>query len=121
MKGCVPKDELVGAFRTPTLLNIAETAPYFHTGEAKTLEEVVWHYNRGGGVPGTFAGTKSARLRPLGLTEGEISDLVAFLTSLTGEFDEPQAAPPDHQRPDEQLELARRPRRRNGLTPARRV
>lgn len=97
---CTPRDELVGAFRTPTLLNIAETAPYFHNGETKSLEEVVWHYNRGGGVPGTFAGTKSPRLRPLGLTESEISDLVAFLRSLTGEFAEPTfAGPPSRPKP----------------------
>ena len=100
VKGCVARDELVGAFRTPTLLNIAETAPYFHTGGAKTLEEVVRHYNQGGGAPGTFAGTKSARLRPLGLTNEEISDLVAFLTSLTGEFAEPSfAGPPENPKP----------------------
>jgi cytochrome c peroxidase len=99
---CTPRDEAVGAFRTPTLLNIAETAPYFHNGAAKSLEEVVWHYNQGGGVPGTFAGTKSPRLRPLGLTESEISDLIAFLQSLTGEFAEPTfAGPPDpaHRKP----------------------
>jgi len=100
MKGCVGRDELVGAFRTPSLLNIAETAPYFHTGGAKSLEEVVRHYNQGGGTPGTFAGTKSPRLRPLGLTDGEISDLVAFLTSLTGEFEEPSfAGPPENPKP----------------------
>jgi cytochrome c peroxidase len=78
-------DTLEGVFRTPTLLNIAETGPYFHTGEAATLYDVVQHYNRGGGAPGTFVGTKSARLRPLLLTQDEVSDLVEFLKSLTGD------------------------------------
>ena len=77
-------DTLEGMFRTPTLLNVAETAPYFHSGLAKTLEEVIWFYNVGGGQSGTFAGKKSPQLRPLGLTEAEVSDLVAFLQSLTG-------------------------------------
>ena len=71
-------------FRTPTLLNVAETAPYFHSGLAKTLEEVIWFYNVGGGQSGTFAGKKSPEIRPLGLTEAEVSDLVEFLKSLTG-------------------------------------
>jgi len=73
-----------GTFRTPMLINIAETGPYFHTGDVKTLREVVVHYNQGGGAPGTFVGTKSPRLRPLGLTDSEIDDLVEFLKSLTG-------------------------------------
>ena len=77
-------DAFEGAFRTPMLINVAETGPYFHTGEVKTLRDVVNHYNKGGGAPGTFAGTKSVRLQPLGLTEPEIDDLVEFLKSLTG-------------------------------------
>ena len=96
MEPCVPKDEVVGTFRTAMLLNIAETAPYFHTGEAQTLEDVVRHYNQGGGPLGSYAGTKSPRLRPLGLSDGEIGDLVAFLNSLTGEFEEPDFACDPH-------------------------
>ena len=79
---------MTGAFRTPGLLSIAETGPYFHTGEVKTLEDVVRHYNKGGGEPGTFAGPKDARLKPLGLTEAEQADLVEFLRHLTGEVSE---------------------------------
>lgn len=75
-----------GVFRTPTLLNIAETYPYFHTGQTRTLEEVVDHYNKGGADTG-FAGAKDAKLRPLDLTDGEKSDLVAFLKTLTGVID----------------------------------
>jgi cytochrome c peroxidase len=79
---------MVGAFRTPQLLNIAETGPYFHTGTVNTLEEVVRHYNGGGGSAGSFPGPKDPRIVPLGLTDPEIADLVQFLKSLTG-------APPD--------------------------
>jgi cytochrome c peroxidase len=75
-----------GQFRTPTLLNIAETYPYFHTGQTRTLEEVVDHYNKGGADTG-FAGAKDAKLKPLDLTDGEKADLVAFLKTLTGVID----------------------------------
>lgn len=92
---CIAKPELVGAFRTPSLLNIAETGPYFHTGEVNTLEDVVWHYNRGGGSPGSYAGTKSPRMRPLGLTDAETSDLVEFMRSLTAEIPLSPCAAPD--------------------------
>jgi cytochrome c peroxidase len=79
--------EMEGQFRTPTLLNIAETWPYFHTGQSRTLEEVVDHYNKGGEETG-FSGSKDPKLKPLGLTPGDVSDLVAFLKSLTGVVDE---------------------------------
>ena len=69
-----------GAFKTPTLRNVALTAPYFHDGSLSTLEEVVDFYNRGGGAhPG-----KSDRIFQLELTVDEKQDLVAFLRSLTG-------------------------------------
>jgi cytochrome c peroxidase len=74
-----------GKFRTSALLNIAETGPYFHNGSAATLEDVVRHYNEGGGSPGSFAGLASPRLRPLGLSAKERSELVEFLRTLTGE------------------------------------
>ena len=48
-------DTLEGMFRTPGLLNVAKTAPYFHSGAVQTLEEVVPFYNQGGGSEGTFA------------------------------------------------------------------
>jgi cytochrome c peroxidase len=75
-----------GQFRTPTLLNINETFPYFHTGGLRTLEEVVRHYNKGG-EDSEISGTKDPKMVPLGLTDDEISDLVAFLKSLTGIVD----------------------------------
>jgi cytochrome c peroxidase len=77
-------DTLEGMFRTPSLLNVAQTAPYFHSGLVQTLDEVLRFYNQGGGTEGTFAGKKSPHIRPLGLTETELEDLAEFLRSLTG-------------------------------------
>lgn len=78
------KMKLLGQFKTMGLLNIAETAPYFHNGAVKTLEDVVRFYNNGGGAPGTFSGTKDPKIMPLKLSDEEIGDLVDFLKSLTG-------------------------------------
>jgi cytochrome c peroxidase len=70
-----------GAFRTPSLRDVARTAPYMHDGRMASLEEVIEFYNRGGdGNP--FA---DRRIRPLHLSEQDKSDLVAFLNGLTGE------------------------------------
>jgi cytochrome c peroxidase len=75
----------LGAFKTSTLRNVALTAPYFHDGSAKTLRDVVVHYNHGGvthkGDPvNPFL---SGGIRPLDLTDDQIDDLVAFMESLT--------------------------------------
>jgi len=80
-------DSMKGGFRTPLLLNIAETGPYFHTGEAKTLDEVVRHYNKGGAETG-FVEPKDPKLAPLSLSDTEIADLVEFLKTLTGPLPE---------------------------------
>ncbi len=77
-------EELKGTWRTPSLRDVALTAPYMHDGAYQTLEQVVDAYNRGGASSG-FAGTKSVRIRPLFLTDLEQSDLVAFLNALTGQ------------------------------------
>jgi len=69
-----------GAFKTPQLRNIAETAPYFHDGSAKTLRDVVLHYARGGEVKSNL----SPNMTVGNLSEVEIADLVAFLQALTG-------------------------------------
>jgi cytochrome c peroxidase len=74
----------LGAFRTPSLRQIAETAPYMHTGELATLDEVVEFYNLGGADSG-FLGQKDGSIRPLNLTPAEMRDLVAFLETLTGD------------------------------------
>lgn len=85
------KAEDMGRFRPPTLRNITLTAPYMHDGSIPTLEAVVRHYNAGGRniTSGKYAGdgrlhpNKSSFIRPIGLTEAEIQDLLAFLESLT--------------------------------------
>lgn len=68
-------------FRTPSLRNVALTPPYMHDGSLPTLADVVRFYDRGGHRhPGL-----DPRIRPLGLSDGEVEDLVAFLESLTGD------------------------------------
>jgi cytochrome c peroxidase len=69
----------IAAFKTPSLRNVAVTGPYFHDGSARTLWDVVDHYNRGGRANPWL----DPAIRPLKLTEAEIDDLVAFLGSLT--------------------------------------
>jgi cytochrome c peroxidase len=76
-----------GAFKTPTLRNVTTTGPYMHDGSEKTLRDVVVFYNQGG-RPNPWL---SKEMRPLGLSEGEIGDLVAFLEALTGEVTEGSA------------------------------
>lgn len=66
-------------FRTPSLRNVALTAPYLHDGSLGTLQEVLQRYNRGG-YP---IAAKDPRIRPLGLSEEELAALEAFLHSLT--------------------------------------
>lgn len=85
----------LGAFKTPTLRNIALTAPYMHDGSLASLRDVVDHYNNGGASkPGAQANAfLSGGIRPLGLSEAQKDDLVAFLLSLTS----PQAATPPTQ------------------------
>jgi cytochrome c peroxidase len=67
--------------RTPTLRNVALTAPYMHDGSFSSLREVVEFYDRGA-YP--HEGLDPA-IRPLGLGKGDRDDLVEFLKSLTGE------------------------------------
>jgi cytochrome c peroxidase len=74
--------ETLGEFMTPTLRNVAKTAPYMHDGAYQTLWDVVNHYNFGGGT-GRYSGTKSPLIAPLLLTSDEVDDLVAFLQSLS--------------------------------------
>ncbi len=78
-----------GAFKTPTLREIANAAPYMHDGSEKTLLDVINFYDRGG-VPNAQLSTD---IKPLNLTTQEKADLVAFLESLTGKmpaFEEPE-------------------------------
>ena len=69
-----------GAFKTPTLRDVALTAPYMHNGLYRTLEDVVEHYDRGGDVTDNL----SPNMSPLNLSAQEKADLVAFMKTLTG-------------------------------------
>lgn len=73
---------LDGQFKTPTLRNVAKTAPYMHDGVYADLWDVVNHYNFGGET-GHYAGTKSTTIQPLLLSNEEVGDLVEFLESLS--------------------------------------
>jgi cytochrome c peroxidase len=79
--GGISTDEFSGLFQTPSLRNVAETAPYMHDGSLGTLEEVIEFYNRGGG-PSLH---RDPILKPLFLSAQEKKDLLAFLHSLTGD------------------------------------
>ena len=68
------------AYKTPSLRNVALTAPYMHDGSLATLEAVIEFYDRGG----IDNPAKSALVAPLGLSAAERAALVAFLGSLTG-------------------------------------
>jgi cytochrome c peroxidase len=87
------KPEDVGKFKTPSLRNIALTAPYMHDGSAKSLEEVLDHYSAGGRtiVGSPYAGggfhnpNKDPLIRGFKLSAQDRADLIAFLQSLTDE------------------------------------
>jgi len=69
-----------GRFKTPGLRNVALTWPYLHDGSAKSLDDVIELYNKGGVANPNL----DPRVRPLNLTPGEKADLRAFLEALTG-------------------------------------
>lgn len=73
-----------GAFKTPTLREVARTAPYMHDGSLATLEDVVAFYDRGGNPNPQL----DPELRPLHLTPNETTALIAFLRSLSGQITE---------------------------------
>jgi cytochrome c peroxidase len=78
------KEFLAHAFKTPTLRNIAVTAPYMHNGVYKTLEEVIDFYNRGGGRGmGIPLPNQTLPADKLQLTKKEKQQLKAFLLTLT--------------------------------------
>ncbi len=78
-------EQLEGAFKPPTLRNVAEMAPYMHAGQYATLEEVLTHYNH---PPISPVGHNE--LEPLGLTQREMEQIIAFLRALSGGVDAPQ-------------------------------
>jgi cytochrome c peroxidase len=69
------------AFKTPTLRDVARRAPYMHDGSVPTLDAVIDLYDRGG----IDRPSRSPEIHPLGLTNTEKADLIAFLQTLTGE------------------------------------
>jgi len=75
----------MGGFKTPTLRNIAKTAPYMHDGSLKTLKDVAEFYNNGGRVKESdpIFDFQSSGIRPLDLSGREVDDLVAFMQALT--------------------------------------
>jgi cytochrome c peroxidase len=77
-----PEDR--GAFKTPTLREIARTAPYMHDGSLATLEDVVEFYDKGGNRNPNL----DSEIEPLRLTPEEKQALVAFLHALSGEVTE---------------------------------
>lgn len=79
-----------GAFKTPTLREIARTAPYMHDGSEKTLEDVVEYYNKGG----TANPQLDEEIYPLNLTDQEKKDLVTFLKEGLASKSYPLVKPP---------------------------
>lgn len=83
--------EDVGRFKTPTLRNIALTAPYMHDGSVATLDDVIDHYSAGGRTiaigPNSGIGranpNKHPAIRGFEITQAQRADLIAFLESLT--------------------------------------
>jgi cytochrome c peroxidase len=75
----------LGSFKTPTLRNVAATAPYMHDGSVATLRDAVVHYNNGGVTNEGDAVNDflSSGIRPLNLEDDQIDDLVAFMEALT--------------------------------------
>jgi cytochrome c peroxidase len=73
---------LEGAFRTPTLRCTSQQPSFMHTAQMSALDQVVAFFDRGGDRVGGYPGTNE--LAPLGLTDLEESDLVAFLGALIG-------------------------------------
>ncbi len=69
--------ELIGAFRTPSLRNLENTAPYGHKGQLATLTDMLAHYNA---APDAMIGHNEAK--PLGLSARELTQLEAFLLTL---------------------------------------
>lgn len=70
-----------GAFKTPTLRNLSDTAPYMHDGSQKTLEEVVEFYDKGGEKNDWL----SSDIKELKLSAAEKKDLIAFMRALDGD------------------------------------
>jgi cytochrome c peroxidase len=85
----------LGAFRTPSLRNVAERAPYMHAGQFATLHEAIEHYARSpraaiGRTELAQPGEKRADRQTIRLSQDDVNDLVAFLGSLSGPVVQPK-------------------------------
>jgi hypothetical protein len=86
-----------GAFKVPTLRNLALTAPYFHNGGQATIRQAIEFYNRGGDFREHNVSFIDFEIGKLNLTERQIDDLVEFLSgALTDPRVVRQSAPFDH-------------------------
>lgn len=83
-------EELVRAFKTPSLRNVADRSPYMHAGQIATLDDVIAHYSNP--RPAPFG---HSELKPLHLSRDEQRQLVVFLRTLSG----PVIAPPVYAEP----------------------
>lgn len=79
----LPQDQ--GLFKTPSLRNVAASAPYMHDGRFATLEEVIEHYNSGGHPSPTISPFMKFTVGGLQLTAEKKAQLIAFLHTLTDE------------------------------------
>ena len=77
-----PPDSEKGKWRTKGLREIAETAPYEHTGQFASLMDVMKFDNQGGGA--SKIGVKDELMKPLNLTETEMTEIIEFMKTLTG-------------------------------------
>jgi cytochrome c peroxidase len=88
-------DELLYAFRPPSLRGVAERAPYMHAGQVDTLIDVLTHYNTAPTAP-----IGHSEIKPLNLSETQMSQLMAFLKTLSG----PLATSPEWLTPPDETE-----------------
>lgn len=87
-RAAIVSDGKDGAFKAPSLRNVALTGPYMHNGAFATLEEVVWFYANGGGSQ--YGLEVDRHIVPIELSAQEYEDLVAFLYALTDESAMPE-------------------------------
>jgi cytochrome c peroxidase len=93
---CDNRANVDGAFKTPGLRGVELSGPYFHNGGKGTLRQVVEFYNRGGDFAAQNIANLDPDIAPIGLTDTEISSVVAFLQALTDERVRQDQAPFDH-------------------------
>ena len=88
-RGAVADDAPAGAFRVPSLRNVALTAPYMHNGSLATLEEVIRFYAAGGGRANGVENV-DVFVQGFDVTDQEVADMIAFMAALTDESSLPE-------------------------------